>query len=291
MKKSDAYALITVFLWATLAAVTKMLLADIPNFQALSLSGGLAGLFLLLINLKSKKLRLLKSFSLKDYLTMAGLGALGLFAYSALYFYGLTQLSSQEACIINYLWPIMLVVFSSLILKEKMTKMKVVAILCSFVGIVILSAGSFGTGQGNVLLGMACCAVAAVCYGLYCVWNKQCDYDQNIAMMIGWLVVALCSGVLSLLTEQWVIIRPVQWAGLLWLGMVVNAVAYLLWALAMQETDNTAKIANFAYMTPFLSLIVSAILLKEQITARAFLALIFIIGGVLLQSLSANGKK
>ena len=37
---------------------------------------------------------------------MAGLGFVGLFLYSALYYYGLMQLSSQEACIVNYLWPI-----------------------------------------------------------------------------------------------------------------------------------------------------------------------------------------
>lgn len=64
----------------------------------------------------------------------------------------------------------------------------------------------------------------------------------------------------------------------------IDAVAYLLWALALKGAENTAQIANLAYLTPFLSLIVSAVFLKEKIELRAFAALIFIIGGILLQN-------
>ena len=91
--------------------------------------------------------------------------------------------------------------------------------------------------------------------------------------------------VLGLLTENWVPIQGIQWLGILWLGVVVDAVAYLLWALALKTAENTAKIANIAYLTPFLSLVVSAVFLKEKIQVRAFVALVFIIGGILLQNL------
>ncbi|MBO5389588.1 MAG: hypothetical protein J6A59_15950 [Lachnospiraceae bacterium] len=46
-----------------------------------------------------------------------------------------------------------------------------------------------------------------------------------------------------------------------------------------------------AYLTPFLSLVVSALLLKEKITLRALIALMFIIGGILLQSLYNQRRK
>ena len=103
-------------------------------------------------------------------------------------------------------------------------------------------------------------------------------------MMVIWLTVAICALVLGVATEDWVPIKGVQWLGILWLGVVIDAVAYLLWALALKEAKNTATIANLAYLTPFLSLIVSAIFLKEKIQARAIVALLFIIGGILLQS-------
>ena len=284
MKKNYVYALLTIFIWSTMAAIVKLLLFDIPNLQALSISSVFAFLFLLILNIKNGTIKELKKYKAKDYLIMAALGFIGLFLYSALYYYGLIELTSQEACIINYLWPLMLVIFSVLILKEQLTFLKVAAMLCSFTGIVILSMGGSFSSSGNAVLGMISCIVAAACYGLFSVLNKKADYDQNIAMMVNWLVVAVCAAIVGLLTEDWTPIVGVQWLGMIWLGVIIDAVAYLLWALALKGVKNTAKIANLAYLTPFLSLIVSAIVLKEKIELRAIVALIFIIGGILVQS-------
>lgn len=285
MKKNYIYAFLTVFIWATLATTAKLLLYDIPNLQMLSVSSVFAFFFLLVVNIKNGKIKEMKRYTKKDYTIMAGLGFLGLFMYSALYYYGLTQLSSQEACILNYLWPIMLVVFSAIILKEKLTLIKWISLLCSFLGIVILSTDSGSFSNGNVYLGIISCIIAAACYGLFSVLNKKADYDQNIAMMVIWFVVAVCSGVLGIFTEKWVFIAKMQWLGILWLGVVVDAVAYLLWALALEDAENTAQIANLAYLIPFLSLIISAIVLNEKIQFRALIALFFIIGGIAFQNI------
>lgn len=287
MKKSTLYAFGAVLIWSTTAAVVKTLLSNIPNLQALCISSLFACLFLLLINLKCGKTAQRKRYTPKDYAAMAGLGFLGLFVYSALYYYGLSQLSSSEACILNYLWPMMLLLFSCLILKERVTPMKVVAMLCSFAGIVILSSGA-GSGS-RTAAGIISCVIAAACYGLFSVLNKKADYDQNIAMTVFWLVAAVCS-LSGLLTEHWVALTGSQWLGMLWLGIVIDAVAYLLWALGLQTADNTASVANLAYLTPFLSLLVSAVFLKETITMRAIAALCFIIGGLLLQYICDRRK-
>lgn len=285
MKKNYLYAISTILIWATMAASVKKMLFDIPNLEALSISSFLGFLFLLIWNIKTGMIKEIKSYSMKDYGIISGLGIIGLFLYSALYYYGLAQLSSQEACILNYLWPIMLVIFSCIILKEKMTPVKLLAMLCSFVGIIILSSGGGNLADGNKIMGIISCIVAAACYGLFSVLNKKADYDQRLSMMVIWLVVGVCALVMGLLTETWVPIRGVQWIGMIWLGVVIDAVAYLLWALALKGSENTAVIANMAYLTPFLSLIISAIFLKEKIEARAVIALVFIVGGILLQNL------
>ena len=291
MKKNFIFAITTVFMWSTLAAVVKLLLSDIPNLQALAISSYISSGFLLIVNVFTGKIKVMKTLNLKDIGIISGLGFIGLFVYSALYYYGLSQLTSQEACIVNYLWPIMLVIFSCIILKEKLTVMKAVAMVCSFVGIVVLSMGSGDKSDGNVTLGIVSCIIAAACYGLFSVLNKKFNYNQSISMMIFWLVAAVCSNILGLVTEEWVALDGKQWLGMLWLGIVVDAIAYLLWAIALNEAGNTAKIANIAYLTPFLSLVVSALLLKEEITLRALIALVFIIGGILLQSLYDQRQK
>lgn len=281
----------TVLIWSTLAAMVKVLLGDMPNLQMLSISSVFAFVFLLVLNVANGSVKFMKQYAAKDYIKMAGLGFLGLFVYSALYYYGIGQLTSQQACILNYLWPIMLVIFSCIILREKLTVMKGVAMMCSFIGIIILTVGMDGTaGSGNVAAGVASCIIAAACYGLFSVLNKKADYNQNIAMMIIWLTTAVCAGALGMCTEQWVPINGAQWLGLIWLGVVVDAVAYLMWALALNEAENTATIANMAYLTPFLSLIVSAVVVKEKVDFTAVVALVFIIGGILMQSVFGAKK-
>ena len=103
-------------------------------------------------------------------------------------------------------------------------------------------------------------------------------------MMIFWLTTALCGLFFGLPTEIWIPMGGMQWVGMLWLGAVINGAAYLTWALALKDADNTAAIANLAYLTPFLSVIISAIFLNEGFHPRAIIALVFIVGGILLQS-------
>ena len=291
LKKNYIYAVLTVLMWSTLAPVGKLLLNDIPNLQTLAISSIFAFLFLLLADIKTGAIKKLKKYTPKDYAIMAGLGFLGMFLYSALYFYGLTKLSSQEACIANYLWPIMLVLFSAIVLKEKLTVSKWAAMACSFLGIVILSTGNGAASGDKAYLGVIACVVAAACYGLFSVLNKKADYDQNIAMTVIWLVTAVCSFGVGIATEEWVSIDLWQWVGLIWMGVFINAVAYLLWALALKCGNNTAKIAILAYLTPFLSVLMSAVVLKEKLRARSVIALVFIVGGIFVQSFYESLKR
>ena len=290
MRKNYLYAGITVMIWSTLATVVKIVLSDIPNFEALAVSGAFAFVFLLIVNILNGSIKEMAHYRIRDYLVMTGLGFLGLFMYSALYYYGIAVLSSQEACILNYLWPMMIVVFACVLLKERLTVRKVIAMVMSFAGIVVLTIGSGGEASGNRLLGVIACVTAAVCYSLFSVLNKMHRLHQGVTMMWIWLTVAVCSAAAGLLFEQWQPIRGWQWAGVAWLGIVVNAVAYLLWAIALKGVDDSAKIANLAYLVPFLSIVLSAVVLGEQISVNAVIAVLLIVGGILLQSLNIGRK-
>ena len=291
MRKSYLYASITVLIWATLATVVKIILYDIPSFEALTISSVFAFVFLLIMNIINGSVKELKHYRLKDYLMMSGLGFLGLFLYSALYYYGISALSSQEACILNYLWPLMIVVFACILLKEKLTARKLIAMGMSFAGIVVLTVGTGGAASGNRLWGIVACVTAAVCYGLFSVLNKKHSLNQNITMMWIWLTVSVCSLVFGLIFEKWQPIVGVQWLGLGWLGVVVNAVAYLLWAIALKNAEDSAKVANLAYLVPFLSIVLSSVVLKEQITVNMVIAVVLIVGGILLQSIRFRRSK
>ncbi len=284
MNMAILYGMGAVLIWSTLAAVVKSVVTSIPNLEALAVSSLIAFLTLFLLNLRSGRLKMLRQYTSRQFLHMIGLGLIGMYLYSAFYYLGLSQLSSQEACILNYLWPIMLVFFSVVLLHERMTVLKLLAMICSFAGVVILSAGGGNVGS-NHLLGIFGCVSAAALYGLFCALNKKAGYDEMISMMVIWLATAAASAVSGLVLEKWVPIIGKQWIGVLWNGVMVNALAYLFWALALKNSTNTAATANLAYLTPVLSLFVSAILLHERITIRAVFALAFILGGILIQHL------
>ena len=278
------YAISAVVIWSTLAAVAKSILTVIPTFEALFLSSLIASIFLLVQQGVRGGLQVFRAYDGRSYLAMAGLGFVGLFVYSGLYFYGLTQLTSQEACILNYLWPMMIVLFAALLLGEQITLRTAAALLLSFSGVLVLTLGKEGRADGNAVLGALACVLAAVCYGLFCVLNRKRNADPTVLMTVAWGVTALCALPVMLMTETWVPLSWSQWGGMLWFGIFVNAVGYLWWAMALQEARNSAMVANLAYFVPLLLLVVSAVVLGERMTSAALLALVLIMGGILLQS-------
>ena len=284
MKKSYLYASITVVIWATLAPVVKLLLNDIPSFEALTISSTFAFVFLLIVNIISGAIKLMKTYRFTDYLIMAGLGFIGLFMYSALYYFGIAQLSSQEACILNYLWPVALIVFSCLILKEHFTGRKALAVALSFAGIVVVMMGKREGGGGNLLLGSAACILAAVSYGLFSVLNKKKNLDQSITMMVAWFVSAVGGSILCTVFHAWSPMSFFQVLGLIYLGIMAQAAANLFWAIGINYAKNTALVANFAFLVPFLSVLVSTTMLHEPLSLSALAALVLIVSGILIQS-------
>ena len=99
---------------------------------------------------------------------------------------------------------------------------------------------------------------------------------------------ALCSLPVTLIMEEWTELSWTQWGGLLWLGIFIDAVGYLWWAMALQRAKNSAVVANLAYFVPFLSLLVSALTLGEELSNAALLALVLIMGGILLQNVQRH---
>ena len=114
--------------------------------------------------------------------------------------------------------------------------------------------------------------------------------DQSLTMMVIWLTTALCAALCSLFGEPWVSVHGLSWAGLVWIGVFLNAVAYLLWALAINGTDSTAAIANLAYLVPLLSMILSILFLHETLKLRVILSLVLIVGGILLQNIPSRNQ-
>ena len=283
-KKQIVYAVLTVFLWATMAPAVKLMQDSVPTTEVLFLAGVFSVVFLLGRLIANGKVKESRTFGAQNYKVVLGLGFLGFFVYEFLYYFGIAQLTASTACILNYLWPVMLVLFSCLILKEPFTTRKVLAMVASFLGVVVLSAGGNDQYGAHPVLGIVGCIVAAVSYGLFSVLNKREDLDQDLCMPIYWGVTMVSGLIAGFVEGGWTMPDLKTWLILAWLGVMANAVGYLIWAIALNDSKNSARIANFAFLVPVLSMLLSALILREQIHWNGIAALVLILGGILYQS-------
>ena len=282
MKKEYLFASVSIFCWSTVATVTKILLTDLNNFQLLWVSSFFAFLFLFLANLFTGKLKKLKEYKIKDFIISALIGLPGTFFYYVFYYFGASQLAASEAFIINYLWPIMSVIFAVIILKEKMNFRKALAILLSFFGIIIIMLGKeSGEGQ-NFFLGAVSCVLGAVCYGVFTALNRKFVYDKGILMMCNYACTFILTTLINGFFGNLFMPTAMQTLGMAWNGTFTMALANTVWILAL-AMGKTEKISNLAYVTPFLSMVWVALFLHEPISIYSIIGLIVIVGGILIQ--------
>ena len=288
MKKEYLYAGISILLWSTTATISKILLDSLNSIQILLISSFCAFITLLIINISQGKIKQLKKYKLKNYIELFFIGILGTFLYDLLFYLGIDRLKASQAFIINYLWPIMIILFACIILKEKLTFRKIISVVISFIGVIFVASDGniFYIGKNN-LIGALFCVLAAISYGLFSVLNKQKNYDKFLSMMIFCFNSFILSLIYILLTKEWYIPNINQFIGLFWIGSFTVAIALTTWALALEKGD-TAKISNIAYITPFLSIIWSSIILKEKISIYSIIGLLIIILGIFIQMQKDN---
>ena len=283
MKKEYIYAIISVLLWSTTATITKLLLGNLDSMQILLFGSLFAFVFLFIINCTKGKLKEIKNYKLKDYFKIFIIGILGTFLYNLFLYLGINTLQASQAFIINYLWPIMTVIFACIILKEKITIRKIIAIIISFIGVIMVSSnGNLLNIEKSSILGTIYCTLAAISYGLFSVLNKKQEYNKFTSMMLYYLFSFCISLMYCLCAKKTFIPEKNQLFGLLWIGVFTSAVAFTSWALALEKGD-TARISNIAYITPFISLIWTSIILKEELRVYSILGLIIIILGIFIQ--------
>ena len=281
------YVALTVFLWSSVAAVGKLLLKNLDNFQVMFYVLLTATAGLLAILLLNKKLKEVAKYKLKDYLNFAYMGFLGIFLYNVLFFAALMYSPAQEAFIVNYTWPIWVVIFASLILKEKFTFKKLIAIILGFTGVYIVATnGNLMSFTINNLKGDILALTGAVSYGLFSVLGKKDNYDKTASMFFYHLFGFIFAIPTVLIFSKIVTISPPQLGGLIWIGTFTTGIAFTFWFLALKYGD-TARMSNIIFLTPFMSLIWIYFLLGEKVLLSSIIGLALIVAGIIIQS----GKK
>ncbi len=273
------FAFVSVFAWGTMAPISKVLLDGYTNMEVLGYGSAIGALMLLLVLICRGELKQFKEYGIRSIIKLILLGFTGYFLYSASYYEGLKRLSSQTACVLNYLWPIVSVIVSSIVLKERLNKAMAAAIALSFAGVIVMMFPEMR--QGGSMKGYLFCILGALLYGSFNVLNKKQGGSQTLNMFV-YLSVGAIGALLANIPNGFQIPKGFDILGFLWLGVVIDGLGYLLWAMAMQGKA-TGIISNFAYATPVISLVLSATFLKERIAVNMFIGMLMILAGIGLQ--------
>src|SRR4051794_279754 len=156
-------------MWSLLAALT-VATGKIPAFQLAAITfaiGALVG-FLTWVGRPDA----FGSLRQPPLAWIVGVG--GLFGYHALYFLALRFAPPAEAGLLNYLWPLLIVLFSSILPGERLKPHHIVGALLGLAGTVLLftgnASGHFGHGQ---IAGLAAAFVAAFVWAAYSVMSRK----------------------------------------------------------------------------------------------------------------------
>lgn len=273
-------AILTVVIWGTTFVSTKILINEgLTPTAIFFFRFALAYVCMLLISHKKQWAN-----NLKDELWLFACGVFG----GSLYF--ITEnmaleitLASNVSLLISTT-PILTAVLASLFYKEVIRKNFIYGSLVALLGVALV------VFNGNYLLkinplGDVLTLVAATSWASYClITKKMCRTYSTLFItrkVFLYGVLSLCIYFLfdPLYVEYSLLLRPIVYLNLLFLGIVASMLCYIMWNYAIKILG-PAKTANYIYIVPLITILTAATFLQEAITAVSLLGAMCIVGGV-----------
>jgi drug/metabolite transporter (DMT)-like permease len=241
--------LTAILMWSLLAALT-VATGKIPAFQLAAMTFAIGALVGSLTWIgRWEAIAALRQPALA---WIVGVG--GLFGYHALYFLALRFAPPAEAGLLNYLWPLLIVLFSSLLPGERLAPHHVIGALLGLVGTVLLFAASSGSGFApGQLPGLIAAFVAAFVWAAYSVMSRRLKSVPTDAVAGFCAVTALLAAGVHGLVEVTVWPDTMgQWLAILALGIGPVGAAFYAWDIGMKRGD-IRVLGAASYATPLLS--------------------------------------
>lgn len=182
------------------------------------------------------------------------IGVGGLFGYHALYFLSLRHAPPAEAGLVNYLWPLLIVLFSALLPGERLALHHVAGALLGLAGTIVLFFGHGLSGFAwEYAPGFFAAFVAAFVWAIYSVLSRRLAHVPTDAVAGFCAATSVLAALCHLLLEQTVWPESLgQWLAVLLLGIGPVGAAFYAWDVGMKHGD-IRVLGAASYATPLLS--------------------------------------
>src|SRR5215468_5562378 len=208
------------------------------------------------------------------------LGVVGLFGYHALYFAALQLAPPAEANLVNYLWPLLIVLLSAPLAGERLGWPHLLGALLGFAGVALLAVSRGVNFVGAYALGLGC----AFAWSLYSVLSRRFGETPTDAIAAFCAAAAVLSLICHLLFERTVWpATPAAWLAVLALGLGPTGGAFYLWDHAVKRGDIRA-LGALSYAAPILSTALLIVCGLAAPTSALLLAALLVTAGAVLAS-------
>ena len=273
MHRSNLLALGAILLWASLAMLG-VRLSHLPPFW-------LTGVALLMGSVIAWPLSRFDFSQWRVPATTLALGVYGLFGFHFLLFMALRHAPPVQANLVNYLWPLGMVVLAPLCLPGvKLSLRQLLAALLGFAGAALAITGGRPL-QGGLAWGYLPALASAFVWASYSLLTQRVPAFATSAIGL----FALVSGLLSLACHAWLEpaaqVSAQDWPWLVWMGLGPLGAAFFLWDAALKQGD-ARQIGLLSFLTPLLSTLLLLWYRAEGISASVAAAAALIVGAAWL---------
>ena len=275
-----------VLLWAALALLTTMV-GPVPPFQLTAMA------FALGFSLAAAKWLVARE-SIAGHLALPlqvwALGVGGLFGYHVCFFVALRLAPPVEANLINYLWPLLIVLLSGLLPGERLRWWHLAGVVSGLAGCALLIGGGAGGFELKYAAGYAAAFAAALTWSSYSVLSRRVRDVPTDAVGAFCGATAILALIAHLLFERTYVPQGAEWLALLVLGLGPVGAAFYLWDYGVKHGDIKA-LGALSYMTPLLSTLLLVLFGHGEPSLRLGLACLLVVGGAVLASLELWGRR
>lgn len=279
-RKAMAAGLAAIGLWGSLAALS-VLAGAIPPFQMVAMTFALGtAIGVVRAAARGVSITSLLHWPLQVWL----LGVAGLFGYHALYFASLQLAPPAEANLVNYLWPLLIVLLSAPLAGERLGWPHLAGAALGFTGVALLAFGRGVHFEGSHVLGYLLALGCALTWSLYSVLSRRFGETPTDAIAAFCAASGLLSLVCHLVFEQTVWpATTASWLAVLALGLGPAGSAFYFWDHAVKRGDIRA-LGALSYATPILSTAILILFGLAEPTGTLLVAALLVTAGAVLAS-------
>lgn len=291
-KTAMLYGLGTVLLWSTVATAFKLALADLAPVQMLLVACASSVLVMAVILLLQKRWHLVFSLRKQQYVQSFGMGLINPCLYYFFLFGAFDRLPAQEAQPLNYTWALVLAYLSVPFLGQRLRKLDIIAGLVCYAGVVVIATrGAVTTMSFSDPLGVSLAIGSTLVWASYWIIATRDTRDPVVGLFLNFLFGLPVIALICWWTEGLALPLTGSLVAAVYVGVFEMGIAFVLWSYAMKKAENTSRVSNLIFISPFLSLVFIYFILGEQILPSTYIGLVLIMVGLWLQQKKVKGRE